>query len=76
MDCQEDIRWRYGQSLSNLKHALEISDEVTIIDNTGEPEVVAEIKRSQINFCQDEIPTWAREALEMTFNKLLQVRGN
>ncbi|MEC0170980.1 zeta toxin family protein [Paenibacillus graminis] len=63
--AEEDIRWRYGQSLSNLKPALEISDEVTIIDNTSEPEVVAEIKRSQISFCRDEIPTWARGALEL-----------
>ncbi|MNW48924.1 hypothetical protein D3C74_263160 [compost metagenome] len=63
--AEEDIRWRYGQSLSNLKPALEISDEVNIIDNTSEPEVVAEIKRSQINFCKEEIPTWAMEALEL-----------
>ncbi|WP_410513081.1 hypothetical protein PaeBR_00970 [Paenibacillus sp. BR2-3] len=63
--AEEDIRWRYGQSLSNLKPALEISDEVTIIDNTSEPEVVAEIKRSQISFCRQEIPTWARGALEL-----------
>ncbi|MEK4003315.1 hypothetical protein [Paenibacillus sp. FSL H3-0333] len=62
--AEEDIRYRYGQSLSNLKPALEISDEVTIIDNTGEPEVVAEIKRSQISFCRDEIPVWAKGALE------------
>ncbi|MNI38780.1 hypothetical protein D3C73_929370 [compost metagenome] len=26
---------------------------------------VAEIKRSQISFCRDEIPTWARGALEL-----------
>ncbi|MNC40018.1 Zeta toxin [compost metagenome] len=63
--AEEDIRWRYGQSLSNLMPAMEISDEVTIIDNTSEPEVVAEIKRSQISFCRDEIPTWARGALEL-----------
>ncbi|WP_232231509.1 hypothetical protein [Paenibacillus sp. HW567] len=63
--AEEDIRYRYGQSLSNQKPALEISDEVTIIDKTSEPEVVAEIKRSQINFCRDEIPTWARGTLEL-----------
>ncbi|MOA44929.1 hypothetical protein D3C78_1672720 [compost metagenome] len=28
--AEEDIRWRYGQSLSNLRPALEISDEVTM----------------------------------------------
>ncbi|WP_143191748.1 hypothetical protein [Paenibacillus sp. P46E] len=61
----EDIRWRYCQSLSNLMPAMEILDEVTIIDNTSEPEVVAEIKRSQISFCREEIPTWARGALKL-----------
>ncbi|ETT64405.1 hypothetical protein C173_21406 [Paenibacillus sp. FSL R7-277] len=62
--AEKDIRWRYGESLSNLKPALEISDEVTIIDNTSEPEVVMEIQNSQIGFCRDEIPAWARGALE------------
>lgn len=62
--AEKDIRWRYGESLSNLKPALEISDEVTIIDNTSEPEVVMEIQNSQIGFCRDEIPAWARRALE------------
>ncbi|WP_238651221.1 hypothetical protein [Paenibacillus piscarius] len=61
----EDIRYRYGQSLSNLKPALEISDEVTIINNTGKPEIVAEIKHSQISFCHEEIPVWARGTLEL-----------
>lgn len=59
--AEEDIRYRYGQSLSNLKPALEISDEVTIIDNTGKPEIVAEIKHSQISFCHEEIPVGPRE---------------
>lgn len=63
--AEEDIRYRYGQSLSNLKPALEISDEVTIIDNTGKPEIVAEIKHSQISFCHEEIPVWARGTLEL-----------
>lgn len=51
--------------LGKAQSALEISAEVTIIDNTSEPEIVAEIKHSQISFCKEEIPTWAREALEL-----------
>ncbi|WFA83950.1 hypothetical protein [Paenibacillus amylolyticus] len=32
--AEEDIRYRYGQSLKNLKPALAIADQVIIIDNT------------------------------------------
>jgi predicted ABC-type ATPase len=32
--AEADIRWRYGHSLSNLKSALKLSDQVILIDNT------------------------------------------
>ena len=63
--AEEDIRWRYGQSLSNLKYALQISDEVTIIDNTKEPDIVAEIKKSRISYCRSVIPSWATEVVAL-----------
>lgn len=68
--AEEDIRWRYGQSLNNLKPALQISDEVTIIDNTNEPDIVAEIKQSEIFYCEQDIPSWAIGALGFYLNDL------
>ncbi len=65
--AEKDIRWRYGQSLSNLIPALQVSDEVIIIDNTYKPEIVAEIKQSKIVFYKDETPQWVKEALAIYF---------
>ncbi|WP_336766018.1 zeta toxin family protein [Paenibacillus sp. USHLN196] len=44
--AEEDIRYRFGQSLKNLKPALSIADQVIIIDNTYEPLIVAEESRN------------------------------
>lgn len=56
--AEEDIRFRYGQSLRNLKPALANSDQVIIIDNTYEPSIVAEIVNSRLIYCVKTIPAW------------------
>ncbi|MCP1181616.1 zeta toxin family protein [Paenibacillus sp. 1781tsa1] len=61
--AEEDIRYRYGQSLKNLKPALAIADRVTIIDNTYEPLIVAEIMQSDLLYCVESIPAWANPVL-------------
>jgi len=61
--AEEDIRFRYGQSLQNLKPALAIADEVTIIDNTYEPEIVAEIIDGKLSYCVKLIPNWSKPVL-------------
>lgn len=57
--AEEDIRWRYGQSLQNLKPALAIADHVVIIDNTYEPTIIAEIKHNKMIYCVENVPDWS-----------------
>lgn len=61
--AEEDIRFRYGQSLQNLKPALAIAEQVTIIDNTYEPSIVAEIINGNLLYCVESIPDWSRTVL-------------
>lgn len=61
--AEEDIRFRYGQSLLNLKPALDIADQVIIIDNTYEPLIVAELVQGKVVYCADEIPNWANSVV-------------
>lgn len=61
--AEEDIRYRYDQSLKNLKPALAIADQVIIIDNTYEPLIVAEIIQSKLIYCVESIPAWANPVL-------------
>lgn len=57
--AEEDIRWRYGQSLQNLRPALAIADQVIMIDNTDEPTIVAEIKHNKMIYCVEKAPSWS-----------------
>lgn len=61
--AEEDIRYRYGESLKNLTPALAIADQVIIIDNTYEPLIVAEIVQGHLIYCVDFIPAWANPVL-------------
>ncbi|USB33492.1 zeta toxin family protein [Paenibacillus sp. YPG26] len=61
--AEEDIRFRYGQSLQNLKPALAIADQVIIIDNTYEPSIVAEIMNGKMIYCVESIPAWSETVL-------------
>lgn len=61
--AEEDIRFRYGQSLQNLKPALAIADQVIIIDNTYEPLIVAELVQGKVVYCADEVPNWANSVV-------------
>ncbi|WP_258166172.1 hypothetical protein [Paenibacillus sp. PCH8] len=61
--AEEDIRYRYGESLKNLTPALAIADQVIIIDNTYEPLIVAEIMQSNLVYCVESIPAWANPVL-------------
>ncbi|UPK44195.1 zeta toxin family protein [Paenibacillus pabuli] len=61
--AEEDIRFRYGQSLQNLTPALAIADQVIIIDNTYEPLIVAEITQDKLIYCIDSIPAWCKPTL-------------
>ena len=61
--AEEDIRFRYGQSLQNLKPALAIADKVILIDNTYEPLIVAEFVQGELVYCADEIPNWAQSVI-------------
>lgn len=56
---EKDIRWRYGQSLQNVKPAAEIADQVIVIDNTYDLMVVAEIVQQQMVYSLDELPAWS-----------------
>lgn len=56
---EEDIRWRYGQSLQNLKPAAEIADQVIVIDNTYDLTVVAEIVQHHMVYCLNKLPAWS-----------------
>lgn len=62
--AEEDIRYRYGQSLKNLIPALAIADQVIIIDNTYEPLIVAEIIQGNLIYCVESIPAWANPVLK------------
>lgn len=61
--AEEDIRFRYGQSLQNLKPALAIADQVFIIDNTNQPTIVAEIAESKLIYCIENIPAWSANVI-------------
>lgn len=61
--AEEDIRFRYGQSLQNLKPALLIADQVIIIDNTYEPSIVAEIFNGKMVYCSELLPKWSESVL-------------
>lgn len=62
--AEEDIRWRYGQSLQNLKPAVSIADQLIIIDNTFEPTIVAEIRHNQLMYKIDQEPSWSKSVLD------------
>ncbi|MCM3130708.1 zeta toxin family protein [Paenibacillus provencensis] len=61
--AEEDIRYRYGQSLQNLNPALTIADEVIIIDNTHEPKIIAEIQQGKLRDCVSPVPAWSEGVL-------------
>lgn len=61
--AEEDIRFRYGQSLKNLRPALSIADQIIIIDNTYKPSIVAEIINGSLIYCVKSIPDWSRPVL-------------
>lgn len=61
--AEEDIRYRYGQSLQNLNPALNIADEIIIIDNTNEPRIVAEIQQDKLIDLVSPIPAWSESVL-------------
>lgn len=64
--AEEDIRYRYGESLKNLIPAITIADQIIIIDNTYEPLIIAEILQGHLTYCMDSIPVWANPALAHT----------
>ncbi|WP_246246651.1 hypothetical protein [Paenibacillus lemnae] len=61
--AEEDIRYRYGHSLQNLKPALAIADQVIIIDNTYKPLIIAEITQDKLIYRIDSIPAWCKPVL-------------
>ncbi|MBD2847509.1 zeta toxin family protein [Paenibacillus sp. IB182496] len=63
--AESDIRYRYGQSLQNLKPALAIADRVVLIDNTYEPIIIAEIMQDEMVYCVKSIPTWSEIILSV-----------
>lgn len=63
--AEEDIRWRYGQSLQNLKPAVSIADQLIIIDNTFEPTIIAEIRQNQLIYQTNQIPSWSKSVLDL-----------
>ncbi|MCM3786427.1 hypothetical protein M3231_26160 [Neobacillus mesonae] len=62
---EEDIRWRYGQSLQNLQPAIEIADQVIIIDNTYEPVIVADIQQNQLIYKTNQVPEWSKSVIDL-----------
>lgn len=63
--AEEDIRWRYGQSLQNLNPAMSIADQLIIIDNTFEPTIIAEIQDNQLVYKKDQVPDWSKSVLDL-----------
>jgi predicted ABC-type ATPase len=63
--AEADIRWRYGHSLSNLKSALKLSDQVILIDNTFEAEIIAEFEGQRMVRCKDDLPKWAEDTFAL-----------
>lgn len=63
--AEEDIRWRYGQSLQNLNPAVSIADQLIIIDNTFEPTIIAEIQENQLVYKMDQVPDWSKSVLDL-----------
>lgn len=61
--AEEDIRFRYGRSLQNLKPALAIADQVIMIDNTYDPSIVAEIMHGKLVYCVESIPDWSKNVI-------------
>ncbi|WDH82874.1 zeta toxin family protein [Paenibacillus urinalis] len=62
---EKDIRWRYGQSLQNLQPAIEIADQVILIDNTYEPIIVADIQQNQLIYKIDHVPEWYKSVNDL-----------
>lgn len=60
---EKDIRWRYGQSLKNLRPAIAIANQVFIIDNTNLSVIIGEIQHNKLIFCEDHIPSWAENVI-------------
>lgn len=60
-----DVRRRYGRSLGHLRAAIERSDRVQLIDNTGEgdPREVLVIEDRQVHVRTTDMPGWVRAAL-------------
>ncbi|HEY0827676.1 MAG TPA: hypothetical protein VGE40_06250 [Bacilli bacterium] len=63
--AEQDIRWRYGHSLNNLKPALKLADQVLLIDNTFQAEIIGEFEGQSIIYHKSDIPQWARDAFSM-----------
>ncbi|RRJ63256.1 hypothetical protein EHV15_10245 [Paenibacillus oralis] len=63
--AEEDIRWRYGQSLQNLEPAVGIANQLIIIDNTYEPTIIAEIQRNQLIYKLEQVPNWSKSVLDL-----------
>jgi len=63
--AEEDIRWRYGQSLQNLSPAVNIADQIIIIDNTFEPTIIAEIRNNQLIYKINQVPNWSKNVLDL-----------
>ncbi len=61
--AEEDIRYRYGESLKNLIPALNLADQIIIIDNTHEPLIVAEIRQGHLVYRNNFVPAWANPVL-------------
>ncbi len=56
----EDVQRRYTGSLQNLVRAIELADQVTIIDNTLEqgPRQVLAIDAGRITSQAQDLPAW------------------
>jgi predicted ABC-type ATPase len=63
--AEDDIRWRYGQSLNNLKPALSIADQVIMIDNTFESKIIAEVQQNKLIYCSENPPEWSKDTLAL-----------
>ncbi|TMV05742.1 hypothetical protein FE781_17000 [Paenibacillus thermoaerophilus] len=72
-DIPEDlIRQRYKTSLENLPKAMQLSDNVYLIDNTDVYTIKLEKKHGQIRFQAPELPEWVRRAGADLFRQQIQ----
>lgn len=60
----EDIERRYYDSLNNLKHVIEICDEVNIYDNTEMFREIIDFQNGSIIWKDNKIPIWANSILQ------------